>query len=190
MSVSNRRHRENRYRKGANRVKKILVVVDYQKDFVNGALGFEGAELLDESICRKIEEYRGSEVVHTLDTHTADYLKTQEGKLLSTVHCIKGTDGHKNYGKTAEMLKGTRAFEKPCFGSWELGEYLRAGCYDRVELCGLVSYICVISNAVIAKTALPEAEIIIDAHCTSGFDKELHRAALAVMEGLQIKVLR
>lgn len=176
--------------KGAVRVKKILVVVDYQNDFVNGALGFEGAELLDEAICRKIEEYRGSEVVHTLDTHTESYPETQEGRLLSTAHCIKGTEGHKNYGKTAEMLKGTRAFEKPCFGSWELGEYLRAGGYDRVELCGLVSYICVLSNAVIAKTALPEAEIIIDTRCTAGFDMELHKAALAVMEGLQIKVLR
>lgn len=189
MGVSDREAEKLETERGF-RVKKILVVVDYQKDFVDGALGFEGAELLDERICKKIEEYRGSEVVHTLDTHTENYPNTQEGKLLSTAHCIKGTDGHKNYGKTAEKLAGTRAFEKPGFGSWELGEYLRSGGYDRVELCGLVSYICVITNAIIAKTALPEAEIIVDSRCTSGFDKELHSAALSVMEGLQIKVIR
>lgn len=170
-------------------MKKILVVVDYQNDFVNGSLGFEGAENLDEKICKKIEEYKDHEVVHTLDTHNEDYLRTQEGKNLPVVHCIEGTDGHDNYGKTGELLKGTRAFLKPTFGSWELGEYLKNGKYDVVELCGLVSNICVISNAVIAKTALPEAEIIVDKDCTSSFDEKLNDAVLSVMKGLQITVI-
>ncbi len=177
-----------RFGKGCDPVKKILVVVDYQNDFVNGSLGFEGAERLDEAICRKIDEYAGDEIVHTLDTHGSDYLDTYEGRNLPVPHCIKGTEGHRNYGKTAQKLEGTRSFEKSSFGSPELGEYLKRGGYDRVELCGLVSNICVLSNAVIARAALPDAEIIVDPECTASADGELNAAALAVLKGIQITV--
>ncbi len=170
-------------------MKKILVVVDYQNDFVSGALGFEEAKLLDGAICEKIKQYRGDEVVHTLDTHDERYMDTHEGKHLPIPHCIKGTAGHENYGRTAELLKGTRCFEKPSFGSPELGEYLSRGGYDVVELCGLVSNICVLSNAVIARAALPEAEIIVDQRCTAAADKDMNDAALAVLKGIHVTVL-
>lgn len=169
-------------------MKKILIVVDYQNDFVNGALGFEGAERLDEAICRKIDEYAEHEVVHTMDTHGEDYLDTYEGKNLPVPHCVKGTEGHRNYGMTARKLEGTRAFLKSSFGSLELGEYLKNGGYDTVELCGLVSNICVLSNAVIARAALPDAEIIVDPACTASADAELNAAALAVLKGIQVTV--
>lgn len=173
-------------------MKRILVVVDYQVDFVNGALGFEGAELLDEKICKRIEECRlaGDEVAFTLDTHAENYLDTQEGSNLPVVHCVKGTEGHALYGKTAKAVKdGDRIFEKPVFGSWELAEYLRAGNYDEVELAGLVSNICVLSNAVLAKTALPEAKVTVDTSLTDSFDKKLNAETFDILKGIQVNVI-
>lgn len=171
-------------------MKKLLVVVDYQKDFVDGALGFAGADRLDAVIAAKVRAYRaaGDDVVVTYDTHGADYLQTQEGAKLPVPHCIKGTDGWQLFGETAAAVAGCPAFEKPTFGSAALFDYLRENAYGSVELCGLVSNICVISNAVLAKAACPEAEIIVDAAATDSFDKELNAAALDVMAGLQITV--
>jgi nicotinamidase-related amidase len=169
-------------------MKKLLIVVDYQNDFVNGALGFPEAELLDEKICAKIDEYENDEIIYTLDTHSDNYSSTQEGKNLPVPHCIKGTNGHELYGKTKEKLYGKRFFEKNTFPSLSLGEYLKTQEYSSIELVGLVSNICVLSNAVIAKAACPEAEIIVDSALTAGADKELHQKALDVMRGLQITV--
>lgn len=171
-------------------MKKLLVVVDYQKDFVNGALGFDGAERLDAVIADKIRAYKsaGDDVVVTYDTHGADYLQTQEGKNLPIEHCIKGTGGWELFGETAVAAAGCPCFEKPTFGSAALFDYLRERDYAAIELCGLVSNICVISNAVLAKTALPEAEIVVDAKATASFDEGLNEAVLAVMRGLQITV--
>lgn len=172
--------------------KKLLIVVDYQKDFVDGALGFEGAQELDQRIAEKIEAYRseGSEVVFTFDTHDNNYLKTQEGRKLPVPHCIEGDDGWVLYGQTGMAYHaGDRAFRKPAFGSMELAEYLKKSEYTKIELVGLVSNICVLSNAVLAKAALPEAEIFIDADCTASFDRKLHEEALDVMEGLQMTIL-
>ena len=174
-------------------MKKLLLVIDYQKDFVDGALGFPGAEKLDGAIARKIEAYRaaGDDVAFTLDTHGKDYPDTQEGKKLPVPHCIRGGEGWKLYGETAKACRaGDKVLEKPAFPSLELGQWLREKGYDRIELVGLVSYICVISNAVIAKAALPEAEIIVDAACTAGPDPALHEKCLDLMEqGLQITVI-
>ncbi len=173
-------------------MKELLIVVDYQKDFVSGSLGFAGAKDLDSAICRKIEEYRqkGAEVVFTFDTHTEDYLSTQEGQNLPVPHCIKGTPGWELYGATAQkQMPDDRVFYKPVFGSAELFDYLRKGEYTLVELVGLVSNICVLSNAVLAKTALPEAKIIVDSACTASHDPALHAAAMQVLQGLQIQVL-
>ncbi len=175
-------------------MKKLLIVVDYQNDFVDGALGFDGAENLDQAICAKIEAYRaeGADVVCTLDTHGApkEYLATSEGRNLPVPHCERGTHGWQLYGRTAELLEGARRFEKPAFGCTDLIGFLREGAYDQVELCGLVSNICVISNAVIAKAALPEAQVIVDSACTSCFDPVANEEALRVMEGVQVTVLR
>ena len=172
-------------------MKKCLIVVDYQNDFVTGSLGFEQAVKLDEKIAEKIKKYRenGWEIIFTFDTHEQDYLKTNEGKHLPVVHCINGTKGHELYGKTAEMKRAEdRCFYKPTFGSAELFEYLRAGKYNMVELCGVVTNICVISNAVLAKTALPNADISVDSKCVASNDDDLSRSALEVMSSLQITI--
>lgn len=173
-------------------MKKLLIVVDYQNDFATGALGFEGAIDLDEKIASKINEYRncGYDIAYTFDTHNENYLNTQEGRNLPIEHCILGTSGHKLCPLTAETLHDTdKIFYKPTFGSGELYEYLKNTDYEEIELVGLVSNICVISNAIIAKTALPEAVITVDASCTDSFDKALNEKALDVMSGLQIKVI-
>jgi len=173
-------------------MKKILVVVDYQNDFVNGALGFEKAAKLENSIVEKIKKYKnnGDEVVFTFDTHTEDYLNTQEGRNLPISHCVKGTPGWQLYGKIAEFCdETTECFEKATFGSMELARYLGKNGYDQIELVGVVSNICVISNAVLAKAALPESLIIVDSSCVASNDDTLNKAALDVMERLQIKII-
>lgn len=172
-------------------IKKCLIVVDYQNDFVTGSLGFEKAEKLDGRIADKIEKYRngGWKIVFTFDTHEENYLQTNEGRNLPVEHCIKGTDGHKLYGRTAEMQEESdKCFYKPSFGSAELFEYLRCENFCKVELCGVVTNICVISNAVLAKTALPEAEVLVDSACVASNDDSLNKSALDVMKSLQINV--
>lgn len=182
-------------------MKRLLIVVDYQNDFVDGSLGFAGAEKLARPIASKILEYRlaDDEVVFTLDTHGRSYLKTQEGRNLPVKHCIEGTPGHDLYGAVAAAaLPGDVRFRKPTFGSEELFEWLRTAQraagevshqpFTSIELVGLVSNICVISNAILAKTACPEVPVIVDASCTASFDPKLNEEALDVLEGLQVQV--
>ncbi|MCM1166967.1 MAG: cysteine hydrolase [Lachnospiraceae bacterium] len=171
---------------------KALVVVDYQNDFVDGALGFVGAEALEPVIVGKIAECRrnGGRVIFTLDTHGEDYLESAEGRKLPVRHCIKGTEGHKLYGGLAECVRdGDVVIEKPSFGSLELAELLKREGFDEVELCGLVTDICVVSNAIIAKAALPESRIVVDGGACASFDGEKHKAALEVMRSVQIDVI-
>jgi nicotinamidase-related amidase len=173
-------------------MKKLLLVVDYQKDFVDGALGFPGAELLDGPIARKVEEYHaaGDDVAFTLDTHGESYLQTQEGRRLPVVHCRKYTPGWALYGETGKARQEKdKLIEKPAFPSLELGQWLREKGYEQIELVGLVSYMCVLSNAVVAKAALPDAELIIDAACTAGPDPDLHHKALELMSALHMTVV-
>lgn len=173
-------------------MKKCLIVVDYQNDFVNGSLGFAGAEALDARIAEKIDAYHqsGDDVLFTLDTHGDDYLTTQEGRGLPIAHCIQNTPGHDLFGQTAACRRAQdRCFYKNTYGSEELFDYLRQTMYSSIELVGLVSNICVLSNAVLAKTAQPETEILVDAACTASADPKLHKAALQVMQGLQIQIL-
>ena len=173
-------------------MKKLLIVVDYQKDFVDGALGFPGAEKLDGPIAARINEYRanGDDVAFTLDTHGEDYLNTQEGRKLPVAHCIHGSEGWDLYGETAKAVQvGDGMMPKPTFPSLELGKWLEGKDYGLVELCGLVSHICVLTNAVIVKAALPEAEIVVDANLTASYDPILHEKALDVLEGIQVTVL-
>ncbi len=173
-------------------MKQLLVIVDYQNDFVCGSLGFEKAKCLENALCKKIEEYlkAGQDILFTFDTHGEDYLQTQEGRRLPVAHCIKGTPGWELYGRIADYQdRAAACLEKAAFGSVALADYLREHPYDRIELAGVVSNICVISNAVLAKAALPEAEIIIDAQCTASNDDTLHNKALDIMEGLQMTVI-
>ena len=173
-------------------MKKCLIVVDYQNDFVSGSLGFPEAEELECSIAQKIEQYRtrGDEVMFTFDTHGEDYLNTQEGRHLPVAHCLRNTDGHKLYGRVAGLiLESDQRFCKNTFGSDELYRYLRTNPFESIELVGLVSNICVISNAVLAKTAQPETPVLVDANCTASNDSRLHQAALDVMAGLQMQII-
>lgn len=183
-------------------MKKLLIVVDYQNDFVDGALGFPGAELLEGRIAAKIDAYReaGDEIAFTLDIHGKNYLNTLEGTNLPVEHCIDGTVGAELYGSIADRVTTCDpVFEKPTFGSKELfgrlvamqkaADEVGTKPFESIEFVGLVSNICVIANAVLAKTACPEVPIIVDASCTGSFDEELQNKAFDVMEGLQIQVV-
>lgn len=172
-------------------MKKCLVVVDYQNDFVSGSLGFEKAKELDSEIANLIEKYHNNsdDVVFTLDTHYDDYMNTNEGKYLPVPHCIKGTIGHNLYGKVSHSVKESDLlFEKNTFGSDKLFEYLKNNRYSSIELVGVVTNICVISNAAIAKTAQPETEIIVNKNLVASNDDKLNDEALSVMSSFQIKI--
>ena len=172
-------------------MKKLLLVIDFQNDFVNGSLGFPGAEKLEDLIVQKIEAYKanGDDVIFTLDTHDENYMTSVEGKNLPVRHCLKGSAGHERYGQVKDLAAGCPVFEKPTFPSLELANYLKGKEYGVVEVCGLVSNICVLSNAVMVKAALPNAEIIVDAKATSSHDPDLHEKALDVLAGLHVKVV-
>lgn len=174
-------------------MEKILIVVDYQNDFVTGSLGFQKAIDIEPAIVDKIRKYRkqGCEVIFTLDTHRENYLYTQEGRHLPIVHTLENSEGWELYGKVKELKKDTdKCFRKPCFGSADLFDYLRSREHvTSIELCGVVSNICVLSNAVLAKTAQPEADVIVDSHATASNDELLNSATLSIMKGLQITVL-
>lgn len=172
-------------------MKRLLIVVDYQNDFVTGSLGFPQAQKLEARIAEKICVYRqrGDEILFTLDTHSSDYLKTQEGAWLPVEHGIRDTWGWRlTEGIEALREPQDRCICKPCFGSAELFSYLKEKMYAQVELVGVVSNICVLSNAVLVKTALPETRVIVDASCIASNDPIIHEKALDVMEGLQIQV--
>lgn len=172
-------------------MKKCLIVVDYQKDFVSGSLGFEKAVELDGRIAEKIREYHrnGDTVLFTLDTHFENYPESREGRYLPVSHCVKGTEGHGLFGVTGEAkMPEDICFEKLTFGSDALYEHLKNTPYEHIELVGVVTNICVISNAVLAKTAQPETDISVDAACVASNDDGLNDAALSVMASLQIDI--
>lgn len=173
-------------------MKKLLIVVDYQKDFVEGSLGFQKARELEPKICEKIDSYRrfGYEVLFTLDTHYEDYLNTQEGEKLPVKHCIYGTEGWELYGQVnGKKEKGDRCFIKSSFGSADLYRYLVDKEYNSIEIVGVVTHICVLANAVIVKTALPDTPVFVDASCVASNDDKLNEQALNIMESMQIDIL-
>lgn len=174
-------------------MKKLLIVVDYQNDFVAGSLGFPKAEELEDRIYYKIKKYKenNDEIIFTFDIHEKDYLNTQEGRNLPIEHCIRGTFGAELYGKIKDIYdeNNMKKFCKNTFGSLELANYLKERAYESIEFVGLVSNICVISNVVLVKAALPEVPIILDSQCTAGNDKNMNEKALDVMRGLQIKII-
>ena len=171
-----------------------LFVIDYQKDFVDGALGFPGAEKLDEKIAAKVRAYGKGKVLFTRDTHFDNYLTTREGRNLPVVHCIKDSEGWQVYGETAKALQEVEApgIDKLVFGM-DVTDPATAAVLpekaDRIELVGLVSNICVVSNAVVLQSKYPEATILVDAACTDSFDKSLHEKVLDVLEGFQVTVI-
>ena len=175
-------------------MERYLFVIDYQNDFVDGALGFPGAENLDAKIAAKIRQYGQGHVLFTRDTHFENYLSTREGKNLPVVHCVKGTPGWQVYGETAKALEEVRApaIDKLVFGM-DVTDPATAAVLpeqaDEIELVGLVSNICVVSNAVVLQSKYPEATVIVDAACTDSFDKRLHEKVLDVLEGFQVRVI-
>ena len=173
---------------------RYLFVIDYQNDFVDGALGFAGAEMLDAGIAAKVRDYGEGHVLFTRDTHFENYLETREGKNLPVVHCVKGTPGWEVYGETAKALAevNAKAIDKLVFGM-DVSDPAVAAVLpesaDEIELVGLVSNICVVSNAVVLQSKYPEATIIVDASCTDSFDKSLNEKVLDVLAGFQVKVI-
>lgn len=171
-------------------MKRLLIVVDYQNDFVDGALGFPEAAALEPALCEKIHQYEAEgDIVYTMDTHDEHYLETEEGRHLPVPHCLKHTPGWQLFGRTAELLQEKRFFEKNTFGSSSLFHYLQNHPYEQIELAGVVSSICVLSNAVLAKTACPDAEIIVDSHCVAAPAPIANQQALDSMRALQITIL-
>lgn len=171
-----------------------LFVIDYQKDFVDGALGFPGAEKLDGLIAARVREYGPGRVWFTRDTHGEDYLRTREGESLPVVHCVRGTPGWENYGETAKALEevGAVGIDKPSFGLDTGDPKVLAALpeeAERIELCGLVSNICVVSNAAVLQSRYPQARIVVDARLTASFDPGLHEKTLDVLAGLQAELL-
>lgn len=191
IRVSMQLGRRNLNLEGEN-VKKCLIVIDYQNDFVSGSLGFSEAVGLEWRIAQKINKYRGNgdEIMFTFDTHGDDYMDTQEGRNLPVAHCMQDTEGHKLYGEIADLISDSdKRFYKNTFGSDGLYQYLKTQAFESIELAGLVSNICIIANAVLAKTAQPETPVFVDAKCTASHDSRLNKAALDVMSGMQIQVL-
>ncbi len=175
-------------------MERYLFVIDYQKDFVDGALGFPGAEKLDAKIAARVREYGKGRVLFTRDTHFENYLQTREGRNLPVVHCVKGTEGWQVYGETARALEEVEApaIDKLVFGM-DVSDPATAAVLpetaDEIELVGLVSNICVVSNAVVLQSKYPEATITVNAPCTDSFDKALHAKVLDVLQGFQVKVI-
>lgn len=172
-----------------------LIVVDMQRDFIDGALGTSEARRIVDDVVRKARDFAG-EVVFTQDTHGADYLSTQEGEKLPVRHCIEGTPGWELEERLADIQQKRNApvFRKGTFGSPALAHALarehEADPIRRIEFVGLCTDICVVSNALIVKAFLPEVPVAVDARCCAGVTPKAHEAALLTMESCQIEVER
>lgn len=177
---------------------KILVVVDMQNDFVDGALGTKEAVAIVPKVVEKINTFDGEFAV-TQDTHKENYPETQEGKNLPVAHCIEQSDGWKLVAPVHDALKkrfdgGTmpQFFYKPAFGSVQLAGWLlntnKNNPIDEVVLIGLCTDICVISNAMLVKAYLPEVKVTVDAACCAGVTPESHNNALSAMKMCQINI--
>ena len=161
-----------------------------QNDFIDGALGTKEAVAIVPEVAKKIEKARaaGEMIVFTRDTHQQNYLETQEGKNLPVVHCVEGSNGWQI--SNALNVGDSRIFDKPSFGSMELADYAASlNGLEEIELVGLCTGICVISNAFILKAKLPEVQITVDASCCACVTPESHKTALAAMKLCQINVI-
>ena len=170
-------------------MKKYLLVIDMQKDFVDGSLGTKEAQAIVPAVAAKLRAFSG-EVIFTQDTHEENYMETQEGKFLPVLHCMKGTEGHAVIPELQEFLPEAKVFLKGTFGSVDLGVYLkkREEEIESIELIGLCTDICVVSNALLLKAAMPEVPIFVDSKCCAGVTPEKHEAALETMRSCQITV--
>ena len=174
-------------------MKKILVVVDMQKDFVDGALGTDEAQGIVDNVVCEIKKFDGK-IFSTFDTHYENYMETSEGKKLPVVHCIKDTDGWRLNDEVEAALegKGFTPVIKNTFGSVDLPKMIKEYAGDEdfsIELIGLCTDICVVSNALLLKANFPEKEIRVKANCCAGVSPATHQAALDTMKCCQIDII-
>lgn len=190
ITINGRRRPERKDEK----MSKYLIVIDMQNDFIDGALGTKEAQAILPKVIEKVKAFKGP-VMFTRDTHDENYLETQEGRKLPVRHCIRGTKGWELQEELNDyaVKNSCLIFDKTTFGSTYL-----AGCVtgiarttpiDEIELVGLCTDICVISNAILLKTALPDTEISVDASCCAGVTPESHRNALEAMKMCQVTIL-
>ncbi|WP_410497111.1 isochorismatase family cysteine hydrolase [Cellulosilyticum sp. ST5] len=176
-------------------MKKVLIVVDMQNDFITGSLGTKEAEVIVPRVVKKIEDYkaRGEMVFFTRDTHFEDYLTTQEGNKLPVEHCIKSTWGWELAEPIEKLVEAhTPVIDKLTFGSIALGEQIKV-LNDKeaveIELVGLCTDICVVSNAIVLKAYCPEIPLTVDASCCAGVTSETHTSALTTLKMCQVNVI-
>ena len=165
-----------------------LIVVDMQKDFIDGSLGTPEAVKIVPAVKEYIESFDG-EIIFTRDTHQEDYMNTQEGKNLPVPHCIEGTDGWQIASELLSLAEDKKIFDKPTFGSMELAQYLKEKANtEEIILIGLCTDICVISNAFLIKAALPEVKVSVVKSCCAGVTPESHERALEAMKMCQVEL--
>ena len=172
-------------------MKKALIVIDMQNDFIDGSLGTAEALSIVENVKDKIRSYPPECVFATMDTHGPDYLSTQEGRNLPVEHCIRGSKGWEIREDIAELLDGVKIYEKPTFGSIAMALDVAESSQSEeieVEMVGLCTDICVVSNALLLKAMMPEVKISVDPSCCAGVTPESHEAALETMKMCQVEV--
>lgn len=171
---------------------KVLIVIDMQKDFLTGSLANADGVAVIENVKNVINHFDGM-VVFTRDTHQEDYLTTNEGKHLPVEHCLLGTEGHKIVPELLQAVanKPHLIYNKYSFGMKNIAQKLKTdvGKIDSIELCGVCTDICVVSNALILKANFPEIPIAVRANCCAGITKQKHNSALDVMQSCQIEIL-
>ncbi|MBO5068123.1 MAG: cysteine hydrolase [Clostridia bacterium] len=167
---------------------KFLIIVDMQVDFITGSLGSKLAEAIVPNVVEKVKNYDGT-VIFTRDTHLSDYLSTQEGSKLPVEHCIKDTAGWEICDELKPYVN--KVIDKITFGSIDLPDVIKTygEQIEEIELCGLCTDICVISNAMILKATFPEVKIVVDSNCCAGVTAESHQTALIAMKAVQIDVI-
>ncbi len=171
-------------------MRRALVIIDMQNDFIDGTLGTKEAQMIVKKVKNKIEAAlkSGDDVIFTQDTHYDTYLETAEGKKLPVPHCIYGTKGWEVCPELKEYSENAEIFEKPTFGSVKLARYLAIREYEEIEFVGLCTDICVISNVLLAKAVMPECKLIVDSSCCAGVTPQSHENALNAMKVCQIDI--
>lgn len=178
--------------------RRFLIVVDMQNDFIDGSLGTPEAQAIVPAVIQRVRDAKaaGETVIATMDTHGDDYLETREGRWLPVPHCIQGTEGWRLCPGLAALLEGCEQVEKTAFGSVRLPEIILKEVEEtadvdeiEIELIGLCTDICVVSNALLLKAAFPEADIVVRRSCCAGVTPEKHEAALMTMASCQIDVI-
>ena len=173
-------------------MKKVLIVIDMQNDFITGALGTPEAVAIVDNVKNKIKQYDAADIFFTRDTHEENYLSTLEGQNLPIPHCIRGSEGWQIHPEIAELLIGATRIDKPAFGSVELGQLLSV--INRrepleIEIVGLCTDICVLANAMILSSFMPNVPITVDSSCCAGASPESHDRALESLRSCMINVI-